>query len=117
MANPNITAITNAVAAVLAETQLGTTTTDFPVAVGKAWKVESGSVCNTSGSPVTVTISVLSASGGTARRIVSAYSLAAGDSLDLGPYLPKLLPEGAVLRAVASAATAVDLLVTGTVLG
>lgn len=117
MANPNLTTVTAAVAGILAEGQLGASATDFTVPTGKAWKVESGSLCNGSGAAVTVTVSALSSSGGTARKVVSGYSIAAGDTLDLRPYLPKMLPEGAILRAVASAGSAIDLVVTGTVLG
>lgn len=117
MANPNLTTITAAAAGILAEGQLGTGNTDFTAPTGKAWKPAGGTVCNTSTAAVKVTLSVLSSSGGTARRIVSAYSLAAGDTLDLRAYLPAMLPEGAIIRASADTAAAVDMLVTGTVLG
>lgn len=117
MANPNLATITAAVAGILAEAQLGTGNTDFTIPTGKAWKTESGSICNTTTATVTVTISVLSASGGTARRILSAYPLLAGDTKDISVYLPKMLPEGAIIRATAGTATAVDLLVSGSVLG
>lgn len=118
MANPNLTTASLAAAVdILLEAQLGTGNTDAVVPTGKAWKLASGTVCNTSAAVVTVTVSVLKTSGGTARRAVSAYPLGAGDSLDLSPYLPQVLPEGATLRATASAATAIDMLVAGTVLG
>lgn len=117
MANPNLTAITAAAADILAEAQLGTANTDFTVPAGKGWKVASGSACNVSGAAATLTVSVLKTSGGTARRVVSAYSLAAGDTLDLSSYLPEMLPEGAILRATAGTAAAIDLIVSGTVLG
>lgn len=117
MANPNLTTITAAVADVVAEAQLGTTATAFTAPSGKAWKLASGTVCNTSTSTVTLTMSVVRVSGGTARVIVSTYPITAGDTLDITPYLPVMLPEGGAVRAAASAAAALDLIISGTVLG
>ncbi|TAK32336.1 MAG: hypothetical protein EPO40_03135 [Myxococcaceae bacterium] len=125
MANPNLPTLTAAVAAVLFDGQLASGDTDFTVGTGKAWKLESLSLCNTTGSAVVISVSVKPSTGGTFRKVVSGYSLAsnaAGDgtnslSLDAGKHLPRLLPEGAVVRINAGTGTAVDVLATGTVLG
>lgn len=116
MANPNLMTATSGLASVLAEAQLGTGNSDFTVASGKAWKVTDGTVCNVSAAPCTVTVSLLSSSGGTARKVISAYTLMAGDTLDLGPYLPQMLPEGAIIRASAGTATSLDLFIVGIIL-
>jgi hypothetical protein len=118
MANPNLgTTALPVYFAVLGEAQLGTGNTDLTVPTGKAWKPTSGTLCNVSVNSVTVTVSVLAASGGTARRVLSTLDVLPGDSVDISPYLPAQLPEGAIIRATASAATSIDLLIAGTVLG
>lgn len=125
MANPNLTAITAAAAAVPFDGQLASGDTDFTVPTGKAWKLESLSLCNTTTSAVLLAVSVKPSSGGTFRKVVDNYTLAAksaGDgtnalSLEAGKHLPRMLPEGAVVRINAGTGTAVDVLATGTVLG
>lgn len=118
MANPNLgTSALPVYFAVLGEAQLGTGNTDLTVPTGKAWKPTSGTLCNVSAASVAVTVSVLATSGGTARRVLSTLDVLPGDTIDITPYLPAQLPEGAIIRATASAATAIDLLITGTVLG
>lgn len=125
MANPNLTAVTAAVADVPIEAQLVSGDNDFTVPTGKAWKLESLTLCNTTTAGVLVSVSVRKASGGTFRKVVDGYTLvskAVGDgtnslSLDAGKHIPRLLPEGAVVRINAGTGTAVDVLGTGTVLG
>lgn len=119
MANPNLgTTALPVYFAVLGEAQLGTGNTDLTVPTGKAWKPTSGTLCNVSANAgITVTVSVLATSGGTARRVLSTLDVLPGDTIDITPYLPAQLPEGAIIRATASAAASIDLLITGTVLG
>lgn len=125
MANPNLAvAGTAAVAAVLIDGQLASGDNDFTVGSGKAWAFKSLTLCNTTSTAVTVAVSTKK-SGGTFRKFVDNYSLAAKTaadgsnslSLDVGAFLPAMLPEGAVVRINAGTGTAVDVLGTGTELG
>jgi hypothetical protein len=118
MANPNVITAASATLDILVESQLASGNNDFTVPSGKAWTLDSITLTNTSGSVVSVTLSVIK-SGSSARRIVPTTALAAaggtGDSLVIDPIVLRRLPEAAVLRINATAGTAVDVLVTGVV--
>ena len=114
MANPNLLSNTTSTLDVLVESQLSSGNNDFTVPSGTAWAIRSLSVCNVSGSAVTLNISVIK-SGGTARKVVHNTSVAAGDTLVVGRDLVASLPEAAVLRLNAGTGSALDVLVTGVV--
>jgi hypothetical protein len=123
--NPNLAASgVAAVAAVLIDGQLASGDNDFTVGSGKAWVFKSLTLCNTTSSAVTVAVSAKK-SGGTFRKFVDNYSIAARGaadgsnslSLNVGAFLPAMLPEGAVVRINAGTGSAVDVLGTGTELG
>lgn len=114
MANPNLLSSTSITQDVLVESQLASGNNDFTVPSGKAWTVKSFVACNVSGSAVTLNVSAIK-SGGTARKMLHNTSLAAGDSLVIDPGLLSMLPEAATLRINSSAATSIDVVVTGVV--
>jgi hypothetical protein len=114
LANPNLLSNTTSTLAVLIEAQLASGNNDFTVPTGAAWTLRSLTVCNVSGSPVTLNVSVIK-SGGTARKVLHNQVVAAGDTLVPGGDMLAMLPEAAVLRLNASAGTALDVLATGLV--
>lgn len=120
MANPSYLALTSMVGQVLFSGQLATTaaTTIYTVPSSKTVKIAQGTVCNTSGSTVNVTVSVLK-SGDTAdgtHAVISAYPLAAGDTLALKDYLGgAMLAEAEAISVTVSTANVVDVVITGAV--
>lgn len=120
MANPAIQAVTSTFGQTLFSGQLTTTaaTSVYTVPTGKTAKIAQGTVCNPSGSTVTVTVSLLK-SGDTAdgtHTVISAYPLAAGDTLALKDYLGgAMLAEGEAISVTAGTANAVNVVITGAV--
>lgn len=90
----------------------------YTVAAGQSVKVAHGVLCNVTGSAVTVYLSVIKSGGAvdSTHRVISGYSLAANDSLALSTYLAgAMLGPGDVIAGYAGTASAVDLVITGTV--
>ncbi|MCT7369472.1 hypothetical protein [Mycolicibacterium llatzerense] len=87
-------------------------TTFYSCAAGKALKVSSATLTNTTATAVTVSLSVVKSGGaaGAANRVRSSVSLAANTSIDvqLG-----VLNEGDFISAIASTAAAVTLAISG----
>ena len=77
-------------------------------------RVEVASVCNGTGGAVTLTVKVLKV-GGTARLVYSALSIAAGATTVLTALVGLSLADGDSIRALASAATSLDLVISGAV--
>lgn len=100
--------------------QLSTTaaTTLYTVASNTTTKVATMTLCNTTGSAVTVTVQLLKV-GDTAdgtHAVISGYSLGAGDTLSLRDYLGgAMLATGEVISVTAGTASAVDVVITGAV--
>ena len=117
----NLKALTSVTAGTLISQQLATAEAAlYTVAAATTVKVAQGSLCNTTASPVTVYLSIVKAGGtmgdGT-HRVVSGYSIAANDTLPLGDYIGgHMLGPGDIIAGYAGTATAVDLVVSGTVL-
>lgn len=90
----------------------------FTVPAAESAVVKHAVACNTSGASVTLTVSIVP-SGGAAdgtHRVLSAMPIAAGDSLPLTDLLGEAcLGTGDSIHAQASAATAIDLVITGVV--
>ncbi|KAB7752871.1 hypothetical protein [Mycolicibacterium mucogenicum] len=102
-----------AITPVTLQGQLSTAeTTFYTAAVGKALKVSTATLTNTTASPVTVSLSIVKSGGsaGGANRIRSGLSLAANTSIDvqLG-----VLNEGDFISAIAGTAAAVTFAITG----
>lgn len=118
MATPNIFALANGTPKVLVSSQVpNAEAAIFTTAANHATKITQGSFCNTSGAAVTVSLSIVP-SGGTVgdgtHRLISNYSLAAGDTLSLRDYIADaMLGDGDRVAAVASVANAVDVVLTG----
>lgn len=119
MATGDFKSGTNLVGKLLCSTQVGNTeTTVYTVPANTYVKVSHGVLTNVSAAAVTVSVALVP-SGGTAdgtHRIVYQYSLAAGDSLSLADYLAgAMLGPGDFISVLASAASAVDVVITGAV--
>lgn len=105
---------------VLLSQQLGTADAAlYTVAAGQSVKVTQGTICNVTTSAVTVYLSIVK-SGGTVgdgtHRIINAYSLAANDTLPLKDYISgHMLGPGDIIAGYAGTASAVDIVVSGTV--
>jgi hypothetical protein len=109
---------TLAVPQVLVSQQLASSETTQYTAAALNWvKIASAVLTNTSGSAVTVSISVVKTGGtaGAANRVLSAYSLAAGDSTSLTELAGVFLGPGDFISALAGTATAVAFVVSGVV--
>jgi hypothetical protein len=117
----NLKALTSVTAGTLVSQQLATAEAAlYTVPAATSTKIAQGSLCNTTASPVTVYLSIVKAGGilgdGT-HRVISGYSIAANDTLPLGDYIGgHMLGPGDIIAGYAGTATAVDLVVSGTVL-
>jgi hypothetical protein len=91
----------------------------YTVATGQSAKVTQGTLCNTTASAVTVYLSLIKAGGtmgDSTHRVISGYSLAGNDTLSLGDYIAgAMLGPGDAVAAYAGTASAVDLIISGTV--
>lgn len=120
MANPSYLALGIMRGQILYSGQLATTnpTSVYTVPANSAVKITSCSVCNVTGAPVTVAISLLKV-GDTAdatHRVISNFPLAAGDSLSLTDYLGgAMLGEGESVSVTAGVANAIVMILTGSV--
>lgn len=114
MANPNLLSSSSITQEILVDSQLASGNNDFTVPTGRSWTIKSFVVCNVAGSTVTLNAWVIR-SGSTARKILQAVSIVAGDSVVFDPDMVGVLPEAAVLRLNSSAAAALDVTITGVV--
>lgn len=120
MAGQNVIVAASISPQVLVSQQLTTSEAAvYTCAASTSVKVAQASLCNITGSAVTVYLSIVK-TGGTmgdgTHRIISGYSLAANDTLPLHEYISgAMLGPGDVIAAYAGTATAVDLVISGTV--
>jgi hypothetical protein len=120
MPNPDFKQGTSLLGKILASGQVAaasTNTTIYTVPANSAVKVATFSLTNVTGSAVVVSVSVVP-SGGTVdgtHKIVSSYSLAANDTTKITEIEGAMLDAGAFVSVNASAVTAIDYLLTGTV--
>jgi len=120
MAGNNVIVAASISPQVIVSQQLGTSDAAvYTVAASTSVKVSQATLCNTTGTAVTVYLSLVQ-TGGTVgdgtHRVISGYSLAANDTLALADYIGgAMLGPGDKIAAYAGTATAVDLVVTGTV--
>lgn len=102
---------------VLASGQVSGTSasTVYTVPAASLVKLVTAVLCNVSGSAVTVSVSIVPAGGtaGSSNRIVSGYSLAAGESIVLNEVAGGLLDAGAFVSVQCSAGSSVNYLLTG----
>jgi len=119
MAGDNIIAATTIAPKILRSTYLPITTeaAQYTVAAGQSVKVATASITNVTATAVTVSISLCPTGGsldGT-HRVVNSYSLPANDTLELGMLKGAMLGPGDIIGGLAGTASAVVLVVTGTV--
>jgi hypothetical protein len=118
VANPSYLALTTMVGQILYSGQLASTsaTAIYTVPSSKTVKLATGTVCNTSASAVTVTVSLLK-SGDTAdgtHAVVSGYSLGPGDTLSLKDYIGgAMLAESEAVSVTVGTANVIDVVLTG----
>jgi len=89
----------------------------YTVPASTSVKVASATICNVTASAVTVSLS-LCPSGGSldgTHRVISGYSLPANDTLELSMLKGAMLGPGDIIGGLAGTASAVVLVVTGTV--
>lgn len=120
MAGNNIIVASSISPQIILSQQLGTSDTAlYTVPAGQSVKLAQGSLCNTTSSAVTVYLSLVKAGGtvgdGT-HRVISGTQIAANDTLPLGGLIGgHMLGPGDIVAAYAGTATAVDIVVSGTV--
>lgn len=120
MANPTIQAVTSTLGQILYSGQITATTatTLYTVGASSTVKLASGTICNTSGTAVAVTVSILK-SGDTAdgtHAVISGYSLAANDTLSLREYIAgAMLGAGEAVSITVGTANVIDVVLTGAV--
>jgi hypothetical protein len=119
MAGDNIISSTNIAPKILRSTYLPITTeaAQYTVAAGQSVKVATASITNVTATQVNVWISLVP-SGGTldnTHRVLYNYVLPAGDTLELGMLKGAMLGPGDFIGGLAGTASAVVLVVTGTV--
>ena len=118
MATQNLFGASSGLPQVLVSQQLANSeTTQYTCPASSSVKIGSARLTNTSGGVVTVSISVVKSGGtaGNANRVLSAYSLAAGDGISLDELVGAYLGAGDFVSAIASAATSVSLVMSGVV--
>jgi myosin-crossreactive antigen len=116
MATPNLTGITSVVPGILASTQLASgDNAVYTVGAGKAAKLATLILCNVSASAVTVSVAVVKSGGSVdgTHRILSGYSLAGGATATLDDIAGMWLGDGDLVSINASAATSIDVTLTG----
>lgn len=119
MPTQNLLSASSNLPQVLVSQQLAATeTTQYTGPANSAVRIVTAGLTNTSGSAVTVSVSLVKSGGtaGNANRILASYSLASHDSLSLNDVLSgAMLGPGDFISAIASAATSVAFVATGTV--
>ncbi|QYC54508.1 hypothetical protein PP508_gp29 [Gordonia phage Samman98] len=114
----NLMGASNALPQVLVSQQLASSeTTQYTCPSATSVKLATATLTNTSASAVTVSVSVVKSGGtaGSANRVVSAYSLAAGDSIVISELAGVFLGPGDLVSTLAGTASAVALVMTGVV--
>jgi len=119
MAGANILGAASISPQIIMAQQIGVTDTAvYSVGLGKSIKVATATLCNTSASAVTVNVSLVPVGGtvgdGT-HKVVSGYSLAANDTLEIPGFPGAMLGPGDMIAAYAGTASVVVLAITGTV--
>lgn len=118
MTTQNVIGATSAIPQVLVSKQIESSqTTQLTAAASTSLRILSASLCNTSGSPVVVSVNVVKngSSAATSNRVISGYSLAAGDTTILSELVGLGLGPGDFISTVADTASAVTLVISGLV--
>jgi hypothetical protein len=116
MATPNLYASTSAVPTLLSSSQLASgDNTIYTVPASKGVKLAKMVLTNVSGAAVVVSVSIVPSGGSvsTTHRVVSGYSLAAGDSTIISEIDGMMLGDGDFVSVNSAAATAIDCVLSG----
>ena len=92
-------------------------TTQYACPANSSVKIAAARLTNTTGSPVTVSVSAVKSgdTAGGSNRVLASYSLAAGDGIALDELKDLWLGAGDLISAIASSATAVAFVMSGVV--
>ena len=118
MSSENLLAATSNLPKVLVSQQLANSeTTQYTCPSSSAVRIATATLCNTSSSAVTVSVSLVKTGGsaGSSNRVLTSYSIAAYDSISLTEIYGAMLGPGDFISAIASAATSVAFVLTGAV--
>lgn len=118
MATPNLSAITTVTPGILASQQLASgDVTVYTVPANKAAKLAKLVLSNVSAASVAVSVSIVPSGGAVdgTHRVVSGYSLVAGDTTTITEVEGCWLGQGDLVSINTSAATAIDVLLSGLV--
>ena len=114
MASADLLAASSMLGKVLYVGTLGTSSGDLLApATNHAQIVKKATVCNTTASPATLTITVTQ-SGGATKTVISVMSLGAGETVDLTELAGLMLGPGDKLSALSGTASALDAVISGT---
>ncbi|MDF3280501.1 hypothetical protein [Gordonia sp. N1V] len=114
----NLMGATSALPQVLVSQQLAATeTTQYTCPAASAAKIARAVLTNTSGSAVTVSVSMVKSGGtaGAANRVIAPYTLIAGDSIIVDELQGNFLGPGDFVSTLAGTASAVTLVMSGVV--
>lgn len=114
----NLMEAMNGLPKVLVSQQLANSeTTQYTGPADSSVRISTARITNTSGSAVAVSMSVVKSGGtaGNANRVLSAYSIAPGDSIDLAELSGTFLGPGDFISAIAATAAAVAFVMSGVV--
>lgn len=118
MAQNLLAPATSALPGVLVSQQLAASeTTQYTCPASTSVKVAGAVLTNTTAGTITVSVSLVKSGGtaGAANRIMSAFSLPAGDDIILSELIGQYLGPGDFVSAIASAATSVAFVMSGVV--
>lgn len=116
MATPNLLSIAAVTPKILASAQLvAGDNAVYTAPASKAAKLATIVLCNISASPVVISVSLIPSGGAVdgTHRVISGYSLAAGDSITVNELSGAWMGAGDLLSINAATGTAVDASVTG----
>lgn len=116
MATPNLTAITTVTPKVFTSAQLASgDNAALTVGASKAAKIATMILTNVSGSAVTISVSLIPSGGSIdgAHKVVHGFALAPSASTTISEVVGSWLGAGDIINVNASAATAIDCVITG----
>jgi hypothetical protein len=114
MASNDLIAVTSMVGKVLSANTLTTGSVDqLAPSANHGQIIKAALACNTTASTATLTVTI-TMSGGSAKTIISAYPVAAGDTVPLDELVGLCLGPGDKVSALAGTAASINLVISGT---
>lgn len=100
---------------IISGSQLTTSAAIYATAVNERIRLERITLCNTSGGAVTATVYLVPASGtaGATNTVISAKSIAPGETYKCPELIGHVLESGGTLQALASAGSAITIVGSG----